>query len=84
MNTVFLLMAEYEKAVLPLDEICESYFGCTPKVAARKAASCELPIPAFRQGNTQKSKWAVHVHDLAAFIDTQRQVASSNWQRVNG
>lgn len=54
MNTVFLLMAEFETAHIPLRDICKKYFDMDYIVACRKAAVQELPLPVFRLGS-QKS-----------------------------
>lgn len=47
MNTMFLLMAEYETATVPLSQVCEKYFGMKATTAERKAADNKLPIPTF-------------------------------------
>jgi hypothetical protein len=78
MKTAFALMAQHEKAVLPLDDICEEYFGCKKKTAEGKALAGSLPVAAFRIG-TQKGRWMVHVTDLAEMIDKQREEAKKDW-----
>ncbi|MEN4606027.1 pyocin activator PrtN family protein [Pantoea agglomerans] len=75
MNTMFLLMAEYETATIPLSVIAERYLGMRPSTADKKAGCGELPIPTFRIGSSQKSPRIVHVSDLADFIDSQRKAA---------
>ncbi|WLS77254.1 pyocin activator PrtN family protein [Erwinia pyri] len=72
MNTMFLLMAEYNTAVIPLSAVSEKYFGMKPEHAERKAATCKLPIVTFRAGSTQKAPRMVHIKDLADYIDQQR------------
>jgi len=83
MKTVMLLMAQYEKPVIPLKEICTEYFGLAPATAAQKAVSATLPIPSIRLGNSQKSPWMVHIEDLAEFIDDKRREATEDWRSVN-
>lgn len=73
MKTVFLLLAQFEKAVLPLDEICRDFFALEPNTAKNYAKAGRLPVPAFRTGNTNKSPWFVHISDLATFIDNKRK-----------
>lgn len=75
MNTVFLLMAEFETSTIPLAVIAERYLGMRPATADKKAGAGQLPIPTFRIGDGQKSPRMVHVSDLADFIDTRRKAA---------
>ena len=82
MNTALLLMAQYEKATIPLEDICKDYFGCSRHTAIEKAKASTLPIPAFRIGKTQKAPWFVHVTDLAEWIDKQREEAKEEWNKA--
>ncbi|MFJ5329416.1 pyocin activator PrtN family protein [Pectobacterium versatile] len=52
MNTMFLLMAEFNSATVPLADISEKYFGLKPATAEKKALIGELPIPTFRAANS--------------------------------
>ncbi|MCZ4058186.1 pyocin activator PrtN family protein [Pantoea sp. LMR881] len=83
MNTMFLLMAEYETATVPLSQVCEKYFGMKSATAERKAAENRLPIPTFRTGDSQKAPRMIHIADLAEFIDKQRSESRSMHQVVN-
>ncbi|KGA39565.1 pyocin activator protein PrtN, phage related protein [Pectobacterium odoriferum] len=76
MNTMFLLMAEFNTATIPLSDIAERYLGMKPATADRKAGAGDLPIPTFRLGDTQKAPRMVHVKDLADFIDNRRTQAA--------
>ena len=71
MNTMFLLMAEYGSATVPLGQVCEKYFGLKPATAEKRAAMCELPIPTFRAAESQKAPRMIHIQDLANHIDAQ-------------
>ena len=73
MNTMFLLMAEYETATVPLSQVCEKFFGLKSAPAERKASENKLPIPTFRTADSQKAPRMVHISDLAEFIDRQRE-----------
>ncbi|WP_297196260.1 pyocin activator PrtN family protein [uncultured Pluralibacter sp.] len=75
MNTMFLLMAEYETSTIPLSVIAERYLGMRPSTADKKAGAGQLSIPTFRMGDGQKSPRMVHVSDLADFIDARRKAA---------
>lgn len=77
MNTMFLLMAEFETTTPALADIAERYLGMKPTTADKKAGCGELPIPTFRIGDGQKSPRMVHVADLAEYIDNQRKAAKA-------
>lgn len=78
-----LLMAQYEKPIIPLKEISREYFNLAPATACQRAVAAVLPIPAIRLGESQKAPWVVHVADLAKYIDEQRQKATEEWGAVN-
>lgn len=42
MNTMFLLMAEYGSATVPLSQVCEKYFGLKSATAEKRAAMGDL------------------------------------------
>lgn len=71
MNTMFLLMAEYGSATVPLGQVCEKYFGMKAATAEKHAALGRLPIPTFRASESQKSPRMIHIQDLANHIDAQ-------------
>lgn len=83
MNTMFLLMAEYETATVPLSQVCEKYFGLKSATAERKAADNKLPLPTFRTADSQKAPRMVHISDLAEFIDQQRAQSKALHQATN-
>ena len=80
--TYFGLLAEFGESEIPLDRICEKYFGLSVAKAKRRACLQQLPIPAYRAGS-QKSPWLISAADLAVHIDQQRQIAKRQWQRMN-
>ncbi|EKP0300250.1 MULTISPECIES: pyocin activator PrtN family protein [Aeromonas] len=79
MNTVFLLMAQFNAATIPLSQIAESLLGLKPATAETHARTGRLPFPTFRMGESQKSPRLVHVKDLAEFIDNRRKEASEEY-----
>ena len=83
MKTVFLLMAQFQKPLIPLKDVCSDYFGFSPATAQKKAAAGTFPVPVVRMGDSQKSPLAVHVNDLAEFIDKQAEQARQEWRAVN-
>ena len=81
MKTSLLLMAQFEKPVVKLEDICEEYFSCKRHTAISKAKAGTLPVPAFRCGSN-KGVWMVHITDLAIMIDKQREEAKKDWLGV--
>ena len=79
---LFLLMAEFETAQVPLDK-CAYLFGMTPDEASKRAARAVLPVTAYRAGS-QKSPWLVDVEDLAAYLRMQKAKASVERKKVCG
>lgn len=77
MNTVFLLMAQYNAtAIIPIDVVCRDYFApMTVATLIRKVGSGEIPLPLIRMGTSQKCAKGVHVQDLANYIDERRAAA---------
>ena len=82
MNTLFLLMAEYETADIPLKDISDKYFGMCFKKAADKARTQDLPVPVYRCGS-QKSQLLVSAKDLADLIDARRDAAAQDKERLS-
>lgn len=80
MNTTLLLMAQFEKAVIPLEEIAEQFFNLSPEKARRMAGMNQLPIPTFRLNGSQKAPICVHIDDLAKHIDQERMRAKEIWR----
>lgn len=83
MKTLFLIMAEFESAEIPLEALAEKYLGLSPSQAKRRAARQALPFPAHRGSKSQKAPWLVHAQDLADHLDAQRQEALSEWKAIN-
>lgn len=83
MNTIFLLMAEFETASIPLSDVCEKYFGMKPATADKKAALGQLPIPTFRAGQSQKAPRMIHIQDLADYIEQQRAAGIEIFRQMN-
>ncbi len=81
-STYFALLAEFGESDVPLETVCQKYFGLSPTKAAVRAGRHALPIWAWR-GGSQKSGWLISLQDLADFIDEQRERAKREWQLVN-
>lgn len=82
MNTVFLLMAEFETSQIPLDIVAEKFLKLTPSYADKKATLGELPFPTYRDDKSQKSPRMVHVSDLADWIDKRRSEAKKEFAHL--
>lgn len=83
MNTVFLLMAEYGQATVPLETIAKKYLNISLAEANRNASKQSLPFPVFR-APSQRSPWMVNIADLAEWIDKQRDKAREDWKTIQG
>ena len=81
-KTEILLLMKYETPIIPLEKICEDYFGCSKGTAKNKAKAGTLPIPAFRLSPSQKAPWMVHTKDLASFIEKRHEEAKNEWVGV--
>jgi hypothetical protein len=82
MNTVFLLMAEFNTSQIPLENICGKYLAMSAPEAKRKANVQRLPFPVYR-GQSQKTPHLVKVEDLAKYIDEQHSKANEDWRKMN-
>lgn len=78
-KTELLLLMRFETPAIPLEKICDEYFGCSRGTAQQRAKTGTLPVPAFRLGQSQKMPWLVKVEDLAAFIDKNHAIAKREW-----
>ena len=77
MNTLFLLMAQYDAhAVIPLDRVCADYMNLSVEKFKRKRLTGEIDIPVVRLGaDSQKAGLGIYLRDLADYIDRQRDKA---------
>ncbi|WP_347929468.1 pyocin activator PrtN family protein [Pseudomonas helvetica] len=86
MNTLFLLMAQYEgRAVIPLDRVCADYMNLTVQRFKEKQLAGEIDIPIVRLGaRSQKAGLGIHLKDLADYIDRQREKATREQAQLMG
>ncbi|TSP10650.1 pyocin activator PrtN family protein [Cupriavidus campinensis] len=77
MNTMFLLLAQYgAMAVIPIDLVAKDYFPhLSPEKLLRKISLGEIRLPVVRIERSNKTAKAVHVEDLAKYIDERRAAA---------
>lgn len=86
MNTLFLLMAQYNgQAVIPLDRVCTDYMNLTVEKFKQKRFAGEIDIPVVRLGaNSQKAGLGIYLKDLADYIDRQREKATREQNQLMG
>ncbi|MEN1793296.1 pyocin activator PrtN family protein, partial [Pseudomonas aeruginosa] len=85
MNTLFLLMAQYNGlAIIPLNRVCADYFShLTVEQFQRKVLAGQIQIPITRIESSQKAARGIHLADLAAYLDKLREVALKDHERLN-
>jgi hypothetical protein len=86
MNTLFLLMAQYDgQAVIPVDRVCKDYFShLSFDKFLRKVGAGEIEIPVTRMEASQKSARGVHLQDLATYLDKRREAAVREMKALCG
>ncbi|SDR16760.1 pyocin activator PrtN family protein [Paraburkholderia tuberum] len=86
MNTVFLLMAQYNAAaVIPIETVCRDYFApLTVPTLLRKISAGEIALPLVRMESSQKGAKGVHLTDLADYIDKRRKAAVKECNQLSG
>lgn len=86
MNTAFILMAQYNgRAIIPLEQVCKDYFThLTTDMFQRKVLAGQIKIPITRLESSQKSAKGIHITDLAAYLDLQREAAVKECRQLNG
>jgi hypothetical protein len=85
-STVFFLMAQYNgTAVVPIESVCRDYFRhLTVDKLLRKLLAGQIALPVVRIENSQKAARGVHISDLAAYIDQQREKALNEARQLSG
>ncbi|AIU67958.1 pyocin activator PrtN family protein [Vibrio coralliilyticus] len=84
MNTTFALLARFESPTVELKQVCQEFFGITPKTAEQRAKACDFPVPTFKLRDSERSPSLIKVEDLAAFIDQRHKEAQDDWLLING
>ena len=79
LNTLFLLMAQYDgRVIIPAEIVCKDYFShLTTTKFLRKISTGEIDLPLTRAERSQKSAKGVHLQDLASYLDKRREIALS-------
>lgn len=74
MNTAFLLMAQFEKTIIPARDVAK-IFDVSEVTLLRKIGKGEIALPLIRLENSREGAKGVHISDLAAYIDAKRAAA---------
>ncbi|WP_436642078.1 pyocin activator PrtN family protein [Microbaculum sp. FT89] len=79
LNTLFLLMAQYEgRVIVPAEIVYRDYFShLTIAKFLRKVSTGEIDLPLTRAERSQKSARGVHLRDLTLYLDKRREIALS-------
>ncbi len=79
LNTLFLLMAQYDgRVIVPAERVCKDYFShLTINKFVRKVSTGEIDLPLTRAERSQKSAKGIHLQDLASYLDKRREIALS-------
>ncbi|MDT0501605.1 MULTISPECIES: pyocin activator PrtN family protein [unclassified Halomonas] len=72
MKTEFLLMAQYERVLIPLEVFAKDIMGVELQTARNRIAAGTFPVPLTRTGRQPM----VHIADAAKYIDQQREGAA--------
>lgn len=86
MNTLFLLMAQFDgRALVPVDEVCSAFFPHLSRATMlRKVLAGEIRLPLVQIEQSQKAAKAVHLVDLARYIDDRRTAGLRDFERLHG
>lgn len=71
MKTVLLLLACYEKPLIPLEVFSRDIMGIALQTARNRIAAGTFPVPLTRTGSSPM----VHIEDAARYIDSCREAA---------
>lgn len=69
--------------MLTVDEVCRDFFAhLTPAKFIRKAVTGEITLPVVRMDSSVKAARAVHLSDLADYLDDRRAAARSELEQI--
>lgn len=86
MNTVFLLMAQYDGLpVVPAERVVADYFShLDRRKFLRKVHAGEIKLPIVRSDpNSQKTQLGISIVDLAKYLDDRRDAAIREMEALN-
>lgn len=81
MKTTYMLLAEFDKACICLDDLIEhGYLDMSRKTANALASTNKLPFPTFRIIESQKAPYMVHIEEFAKWVDACNKSAAKGIQ----
>jgi hypothetical protein len=80
-GTLLHLTTLHNGPVIPLKDVCDTYFGLSFQNAMKAAALNRLPVPTFRLTPSRKAPLLVLTAKLAEFIDRTADSAAREWQK---
>lgn len=85
MKTIFLLMSQYNAAMISIDTIREDYFGgMNARTFAQHIESGAIPLPVSLMGQGRKATKMVALSDFAAYLDAESERARIELKRKVG
>ncbi|WP_067587270.1 pyocin activator PrtN family protein [Endozoicomonas ascidiicola] len=82
-STEKILINKYGDAIIPLESICQDYFGITYKKAREYRNKCKLPIATFKLMDSNKAPFFVDVKELARYIDEKSSDALHDHRKAS-
>lgn len=83
--TFFILMSQYNAAVIPLSRVVQDNFShLNEEKFLRKALRGEFRLAIVRIEGSQKAVRGVHIRDLAEYIDSPREAALMERHQLSG
>lgn len=82
-TTARSLIAEFGTREIPLESVCERYFGMGVKTAQNAILAGTFPIPTYRVGG-KKAPLLVRADDLARLLDDRYAEARERWSLQQG
>lgn len=77
--TEIMLLAIYRTPAIPVTAISKEHLNLNERSVGNAAHLNHLPFPTFKLSASAKAPQLVHLSDLAAHIDKQREAAVQAW-----
>jgi len=77
MNTVFMLLAQYEHPRLTIEQLAE-LMDITPETVRNQIYAARFPIPTYKDGG----KTFADIRDVAKHLDEQRKGAADRYRQL--
>lgn len=82
MNTLFLLMSEFNSIHVPIEHVATKYLSLSRREAMERANKNTLPFPVFRGSESRKAPMLVDLRDVANWLDKIRMVHKKDWEQL--